>query len=461
MGSIVLITAAVIEAVFGTFCIVTKSNQIIIRSWIRVMGFAIFVVSVLVSTIEWSFRWVPLSAILLIWAIIGSISLIRKKEYKKGYKTVHIVFKAAGMWLIIAAALIPAMIFPQFRLPATTGEYKVETAVYTYTDESRVETHSKTGGNRKVTVEFWYPGTAGGRYPLIVFSHGAFGIKASNSSTFRELASNGYVVCSIDHPYHSFYTIDTDGNITTVDRSFIQEVIDANNGVYDDETVYGLERKWLKLRTDDMGFVLDTIVKNARDGYLAEYDGPAKDGGSTKFAGSNAVYKLVDTEKIGLIGHSLGGAASAQIGRERTDIDAVVNLDGDLLGEYVDFVDGKPVLNQKTYPVPILSIYTDDMKQAFASAADNGQVVPQKLISTTAPNAYKVYIAGTNHMSLTDLPLFSPFLVNMISGSIKKISDRHEADKYYVIETMNNIVLKFFDSSLKGKGTFNSPRVGY
>ena len=78
------------------------------------------------------------------------------------------------------------------------------------------------------------------------------------------------------------------------------------------------------------------------------------------------VYQLVDTEKIGLIGHSMGGAASVQVGRDRQDIDAVINLDGDMLGEYRDVVDGRPVIDEAAYPVPILSIYTDDMEQLFA-----------------------------------------------------------------------------------------------
>ncbi len=51
---------------------------------------------------------------------------------------------------------------------------------------------------------------------------------------------------------------------------------------------------------------------------------------------------------------------------------------------------------------------------AYLSITDPDIIIPQKLISATVPNAYEVYIAGTIHMSLTDLPLASPFLVNMI-----------------------------------------------
>ena len=65
----------------------------------------------------------------------------------------------------------------------------------------------------------------------------------------------------------------------------------ANNGKYDEEAVYNLEQKWMKLRTADMNFVLDTIIQHAGE------------------SGSDAVYQRIDLEKIGLMGHSLGGVA--------------------------------------------------------------------------------------------------------------------------------------------------------
>lgn len=438
MGISILIFAAIIEVAFGIYCIITKSNHKKIRSWIRISTFITFIILTLTSLIQWSFRWYLLAAILLICTIISGVSLIRKKKEKKEYKAIGVVIKGATMWMILAIAVIPALIFPQFKLFEMTGGYRVNTVVFTYIDKSRIETFRDTGENRKVTTQFWYPANAEGRYPLVVFSHGAFGISDSNMSTYRELASNGYVVASLSHPYHSMYTIDADGNLTIGDKSFIQEIIDVNNGVYDKETGYKLSQKWLEVRTQDMSFVLDTIIKNAKDN------------------SSEPVYHLIDTDTIGLIGHSLGGAASVQLGRERDDIDAVINLDGDLLGEEVDFVDGEYIINHEIYPVPILGIYTDDMMKLMESVNDSDIVIPQKLISATAANAYEVYITGTNHMSVTDLPLFSPFLVNMISSSIEKSENGHGADKYYVIKTMNRIVLEFFDCYLKGKGSFQS-----
>ncbi|MFD2881538.1 hypothetical protein ACFTAO_45695 [Paenibacillus rhizoplanae] len=95
-----------------------------------------------------------------------------------------------------------------------------------------------------MNVEFWYPGHAEGKYPLIVFSHGAFGVRESNASTFTELASHGYVVVSIDHPYHSFYTQGADGKVTMVNAEYMREVNDSNkDGVYTVEELYGLTQK--------------------------------------------------------------------------------------------------------------------------------------------------------------------------------------------------------------------------
>lgn len=261
-------------------------------------------------------------------------------------------------------------------------------------------------------------------------------MKGSNASTFQELASHGYIVGSIDHPYHSLYTKDTDGHSTMVNQAFLQEVQDVNAGVYDDNTAIEIEHKWLKLRTDDVNFVLDAILKNT--------------GGS-----NDKVYQHVDTAKIGLFGHSLGGAASVQLGRDRKDIGAVINLDGDLLGEYQGVKDGKPVINHDIYPVPILNLWTDDMKRGFDAVEDPSIELPQKQILATAPKAYGAYFAGTNHMSLTDLPLLSPLTVKLIGGSFSKVGDS-AADKVYVIKTMNQLVLEFFDANLKGQGTFRS-----
>jgi dienelactone hydrolase len=374
---------------------------------------------------------------LFIWAALGAWALVRKKAETSDYKTGPIILRAIGTLLLVFIVIIPALIFPQNKLPPMTGKHPVSTVNYTYTDKSRIETFTNTGENREVNVEFWYPQDGGGPYPLVVFSHGTSGLKTSNTSTFMDLASNGYVVCSIDHPYHSLFTIDANGRRTMVDQSYLQQYLNVANGKYDAATNYKLEHEWMNLRIADINFVLDTILAQVKD------------------SGSGAVYRLIDPAKIGLMGHSLGGESAAQVARERNDISAVVNLDADMAGEYVDFVNGKEVLNDTVYPVPILNILADDLVRLIATIPDAKDVVAVEHVTATAPNAYEVHLTGTNHFSVTDMPLISPFLVSMINASVPKAGGQ-EVDPYATIQKMNAIVLKFFNAYLKGEGTFTT-----
>jgi hypothetical protein len=213
--------------------------------------------------------------------------------------------------------------------------------------------------------------------------------------------------------------------------------MDLNSGKYDEGTGFELQQKWMNLRVADINFALDTILAQVKD------------------TSSGSVYRLIDPGKIGLMGHSLGGESSAQVARERNDIGAVVNLDSNLEGEYLDYVNGKYVMNDKVYPVPLMNILTDTTERLIAAIPDANTVVAVKRVTATAPNAYEVHLVGTDHMSVTDLPLISPFLVSMINASVPK-SGGQEVDPLATIEKMNDIVLRFFNAYLKGEGTFTS-----
>lgn len=260
----------------------------------------------------------------------------------------------------------------------------------------------------------------------------------SNASTYMELASNGYVVCSIDHPYHAAGTMDEEGNLTIGSSEFMQEVIDANGGVYSDEEELAMYDRWMAVRTHDMNFIIDTIMNNANS---------RKEG----------VYKLIDTDRIGLMGHSLGGAASTQLGRDRNDIDAVVNIDGTMLGEYQGFKNGEPIINNEPYTVPLLSFYSQLVVDQLEANPD--YIYPNRYLSSISSDAFEVCITGSGHMSYTDLPLFSPMLANMLSGISGPSAQAATVDKYYCIETMNDLILKFFDCYIKGEGNFTVEEV--
>lgn len=434
MGTLLLLIVLFFEIAFAAYCLATKQTHKKLRNWIRLAAFITFALLVLTSVIEWSFRWILLGILLSVLAAIATVSLFRNKPTMKKHKASSVVWKAIIAVFAFIFALAPAVVFPQHHAAKATGKFGVATATYTYIDKNRIEEFTDTRENRFVNVEFWYPKKADGKYPLLVFSHGAYGIKASNTSTYNELASHGYVVVSIDHPYHSFYTASKDGKTATINAEYNKEVSDMNKeGIYTKEELNAAIQKWMKLRTDDMNFVIDTILQKAENG-------------------KGSMYQHIDTGKIGVFGHSMGGAASVWLGRERNDISAIVNIDAPFFSELVY----KKELNDFTakdeaFTTPLLNIYSDDVWDQLDS---NSTYVANKPGNKNFKDAYTVHFKGAKHLSLTDLPLFSPILANILQGG------RASIDQNYCLETENSLIVKFFDYELKGIGQF-SPKETY
>lgn len=434
MGILLLLMAVIFEIAFAIYCIATKQNHNKIKNWIRIAVFIVFVLLTVSSVLVWNFSWVMLAILLFLLALNGTVTLILKKTNNKPSKTSSIVWKSIMMILTFVFVFSPVIIFPQYPSPKVTGEYEVATATETFYDEDRIEEFVDTKQNRFVNVAFWYPKKADGTYPLLVFSHGAYGIKESNASTFTELASHGYVVVSIDHPYHSFYTRSEDGSVTMINKDYYDEITNSNKeGIYTKEELYKIIQKWMKLRTDDMNFVIDTILKKAnRD--------------------SSPIYSHINTEKIGVFGHSMGGAASVWLDRERDDISAVVNIDAPFFSELIykkeldDFI-----ASSKDFTTPLLNIYSDDVWRQLEISPI---YIANKPNNEHFKEAYTVLFQGAKHLSLTDLPLFSPILANIVQRG------KADIDKLYCIETENELILKFFDFELKGIGQF-TPKETY
>ncbi len=424
MGIFTLVLLVVLEALFLVWSIKTKNNHREEKGVISIGLLMLFGLLLVTGVYEWSFRYVMFLLVLVIQAIVGAIIFIRKRE--KEYKLSKNIIRFVRNCFIFTFALFLAILCPQYEQPKTTGEHEIATAKYTWTDNKRVEQFSASGENRALTVEFWYPENADETYPLVVFSHGAFGFSGSNYSTFAELASNGYVVASIGHTYQAFYTMDTSGKLTIVDSNFINRAAEINaiHNTTHQEEIYNTTKEWMELRTVDANFVIDTILTEC------ENDNADK------------LFNIINTEKIGLMGHSLGGATSAQIGRERDDIDAVIVLDGTMLGEEVAFENNTIVLNQTPYPIPLFNVYAEDHYNNSKELVGEGY--NNFYATANAVCAYETVFQNSGHLNFTDLPLFSPPLAKMLGvGTV---------DARACIETMNEVVLEFFDSYLKDQG---------
>lgn len=421
MGTIIFVLLVIGEFAFFIWASKANSFKRKERSIWKITCFAVLSLLLLLGILEGVERYAVIAGVLFLQACLGMFL-----EYKGKQKCFGIgkgIVRLLLNTMIYLLALLPAFLFPQYKSLPVTGSYKVEEAEFTYVDEKRLETFSDTGENRAVTVKFWYPSEEG-NYPLILFSHGAFGVIDSNYSTCMELASHGYVVASIGHPYHGMFIRDMNGKVTLASKKFIEEIYEMNSDESSEETTYLNSQEWLKVRTGDMTFVIDTILNKSE----AREEGP---------------FSRVDKERIGLFGHSLGGAASVQLGRERKDIDAVIDLEGSMLGECIGFENGKEILNEEPYPIPLLDINSKKVYDMAKEAPGDGYV--NFFVGERALSYQEVIFHDAGHLNFTDLPIVAPPLARLLGiGTV---------DARECIENVNHVVLTFFNYYIKGEGT--------
>ena len=430
MGMIIFLTAIIVEISLAVGCLAKKSNLIKARNIIRIVSFVGFLIFVALPVIDWSMRYYALATLLLVLAIIGTIRLIYGTEDKWRYSAKNIVLKTIGMMVLFFVITFPAIAYPQNKVIIdVTGDYQALTKTYTYIDDSRLESYGNTGKNRKLNVKMWYPDSASGKYPLIVFSHGGLGIKSSNESLYNELASHGYIVCSIDHTYHSFYTTDDDGKTTWVDLGYMKELF-SEDSKKDIQLSYEYYQKWMNLRTKDIDFVLDFIIEESHN------------------INADFVYTLIDITKIGVVGHSLGGSAALGIGRIRDDISAVIALESPFMCDIEVVQYGQFIFTDETYPVPVLNVYSDSSWNILSERPQ--YAANYDMLSDTDATAFNVYINGVGHLGLTDFALNSPLMTRLFDAQESK----KEAED--ALKIINRICLEFFDSYLKGAGEFTS-----
>ncbi len=189
-------------------------------------------------------RWQMLAA--YVGFIVLMLASLKKSETRRLWRMAG----ALPLLLMLSASAFLAHELPVFRLPEPTGPYAVGTFEYSITDESRKERYSPDR-NRELYVEVWYPADesaagnfpvrtlfhelyegrytgqslffgyfkhvpthshvqapvaalADGPFPVLLFNHALdFGFTSQNQLLMEHLASHGYVVLSIAHPYQS------------------------------------------------------------------------------------------------------------------------------------------------------------------------------------------------------------------------------------------------------------------
>ncbi|MFJ4770237.1 alpha/beta hydrolase family protein [Streptomyces uncialis] len=336
---------------------------------------------------------------------------------------------------------------PPLELPAPTGKHAVGTSTFQLTDRSRTDHWVPSSGARKLLVSMHYPAREGtgkpaarpymsaeesrllltrtgvgqlipaehadqvaatrthardravparGKHPLVVLSPGFSLPRTSLTLLAEELASRGYVVASVDHPYESEATAyPGQGVLPCTSCRTLEEAGDIR--AYAAVSVG---------RAKDVSFLLDRLTDNRPPWRHA---------------------RMIDDRRIGMAGHSIGGNSAAQTMATDPRVRAGVNMDG-------SFIQEVPATGIGNRPFMLLGEGHDQAKDEFWSWHSNWPRL----------DGWKRWLTvdGSHHLSFVD----GPALADGIPGAPQNpaLPGKRSA------EITRGYVTAFFDRHLRG-----------
>lgn len=217
--------------------------------------------------------------------------------------------------------------------------------------------------------------TARTSYPVVLLSPSGF-TPLLLSATAEDLASQGFVVVGVNHPYETEVTVFADGRTVGMNPAAIAGAIGPQAG--DHREVFARRAEVCRYKTADLAFLA---------GRLGDL-----------FPGR------LDLDRLTAVGHSFGGAAALQWCRDDPRCRAAVNLDGALWTEVGRSGLPRPVL-QLLAPHPEFdaapSLAPDP---AWFTAERDITVGGWATIDRTGRPAHSLRIAGATHLSFMDVP---------------------------------------------------------
>jgi pimeloyl-ACP methyl ester carboxylesterase len=250
---------------------------------------------------------------------------------------------------------------------------------YHIIDTSRKELYPHTNIHpyRELMMHVWIP-VIEKQSPLILFSHGLG--ENFNGTMYTQLcqycASFGYVVASVSHPYGC-------KPIKFSDNRMSPYLFPASFHYQTGKHMFDIEADiWV----EDM---LCALVECVRQNGLED----------------SLLYNAIDTSRIGIMGHSLGGAAAMQVARRDDRIKAVINLEGPLYGTHAREIIDVPLMvilgslkAAKQIAIPVYSALL--WRLHFDQSC-----LPQlnAFIASLPNDVYKITIDGIIHETFSDL----------------------------------------------------------
>ena len=259
-------------------------------------------------------------------------------------------------------------------------------------------------------------------YPVVILRAGASAGVLNYSTLAEDLASHGYVVVGFDAPYRTGLVVFPDGRvITRTEENNPERCFERPHARYGDPSVEACASRLLAAWTADIGFVLSR---------LEELD--AADA-SSRFAGR------LDMTRVGVVGHSFGGAAAALFCQQDPRCKAGIDIDGAPHGSVI----------QSGLRQPFLFLLSDHSRETDPESQRILTSVQSIYDRLPAETRLRVAIRGANHFVFSDDgALLKSRLVRGALRLFRKLGidgDRQLAVTAYCLRS-------FFDAHLKQAG---------
>jgi dienelactone hydrolase len=351
-------------------------------------------------------------------------------------------------------------------LPIPSGPFAVGRALYDWVDDSSLDALSPVQGTkRELLVWVWYPSTVGQSaptdeylpgplraaldaatplifklltrdaakvhahshrdvdvspdqrsYPVVVMRAGASAWVAHYSTLAEDLASQGYVVVGFDAPYRTHVVAFPDGRVMTRIPENNPELCLERSGQEQARCAERLLTSW----TGDIAYVLDRLERlNASDA-------------SGRFTGR------LDMTRVGVFGHSFGGAAAALFCHEDARCKAGIDVDGAPHGSVIQSGIDRPFMfllsDHSRESDPESRKIRDDIQSVYDHLPVNGRL--------------RIVIRGANHFLFSDDGVLRSHLVLWTLRRLGVVGI--EGPRQLVVTS--HCVHSFFDLYLKGIG---------
>jgi hypothetical protein len=278
------------------------------------------------------------------------------------------------------------------------------------------------------------------KFPVILFSPGAFSTSFQYSSAIEDLVSHGYVVAAIEHTSEVFGVVFLDGKVHVYSPTKIPKQVMPSPGSTKEEYEVKLE-EWYRhnvdVRAADISFVLDRLIGLNRASNAA-----------SQFS------QRLDLDHVGAAGHSRGGWSAIVACRRDDRLRACVNEDGNAGGQGLQYPGAptpkQPILYVEVFPVLKPGTTADDwivLKQLHLTADEWMQrwhETVNREFTTFPAGGYFVELKAPNleHYSFSDEVHFQ---------AAKDGAKGKEENALHNLRLTEDITRAFLDEALKSE----------